>query len=74
MYSMCTYFLALQKFQVHEDTAIAYKMQSAEYKNHVSRNKEQRKSVRAGVRTAKETYLDEVRNAGILPDNSVAEM
>jgi hypothetical protein len=32
MYSMCTYFLALQKFQVHEDTSIAYEMQSAECK------------------------------------------
>ena len=40
----------------------------------MSRNKEQRKSVRAGVKTAKETYLEEVKNAGILPDNSVAEM
>ena len=41
-------------------------------KNHVSRNKEERKSVREGVKTAKQTYLEEVRNAGILAD--VAEM
>ena len=65
---------ALQKFQVHEDTAIAYKMQSEEFENHVSRNKEQRKSVRDGVKTAKQTYLEEVKNARILPDNSVAEI
>ncbi|XP_046850150.1 trichohyalin-like isoform X2 [Xenia sp. Carnegie-2017] len=63
-----------QKFQVHEDKALAYKMQSDEFKDHALRNKEQRKSVRAGVRTAKETYLEEVKSAGILPDESVAEI
>lgn len=64
----------LQQFQIHEDTALAYKIQSKEIETHVSRNREQRKSVRSSVKTAKQTYLDEVKNAGVLPETSVAEI
>ena len=42
--------------------------------SHVSRNKKQRKTVRDNVKTAKQTYLEEVKNSGVLPDTCVAEM
>ncbi|XP_068700346.1 uncharacterized protein [Montipora foliosa] len=52
---------------VREDGALAQRLQEEEFGNHYLRNRSERKTVREDVKAAKITYLEEVRNAQILP-------
>ena len=42
--------------------------------HHYVRNRVERKTVREDVKAAKITYLEEVKNAQLLPDNEVQNM
>ena len=42
--------------------------------NHYIRNRSERKTVREDVKAAKITYLEEVKNAQLLPDQDVQNM
>ncbi|XP_068753703.1 trichohyalin-like isoform X2 [Montipora capricornis] len=63
-----------QDFMVREDGALAQRLQEEEFGNHYLRNRSERKTVREDVKAAKITYLEEVRNAQILPVAEVHNM
>ncbi|KAK3730110.1 hypothetical protein QZH41_013752, partial [Actinostola sp. cb2023] len=63
-----------QDFRVREDGALANKLQEEEFQKHYCRNKSERKTVRGDVRVAKQTYLEEVKTAQLLPEDELVDM
>lgn len=56
-----------QEFMVREDGALAQRLQDEEFGHHYIRNRSERKTVREDVKAAKITYLEEVKQAQLLP-------
>lgn len=63
-----------QDFMMREDGALAHQLQEEEFGNHYIRNRSERKTVREDVKAAKITYLEEVKNAQLLPNVEMQKM
>eukprot|EP00794_Sanderia_malayensis_P000808 gene808-103_t len=55
-------------FRTREDEALAQRLQDEEFETHYLRNRQERGTARVDVKTAKETYLEEVKKAGLLKE------
>ena len=60
-----------QDFMVREDGALAQRLQDEEFGDHYLRNRSERKTVRENVKVAKITYLEEVKQAQLLPSEEL---
>lgn len=63
-----------QDFRVREDGALAYRLQEEEIDQHYKRNRQESRKIQDDVRTAKITYLEEVKNARLLPEQELPDM
>lgn len=63
-----------QDFMVREDGALAQRLQDEEFGDHYLRNRSERKTVRENVKAAKITYLEEVKQAQLLPSEELQHM
>jgi len=57
---------ACQEIMTREDEALAHRLQDEEFQTHYIRNRQERSTARIDVKAAKHTYLEEVKQAGLL--------
>eukprot|EP00795_Rhopilema_esculentum_P006953 gene6953-12574_t len=55
-----------QDFMTREDEALAQRLQDEEFQTHYLKNREERGTARVDVKAAKNAYLEEVKQAGLL--------